>query len=236
MTVDLVSLWEYALAFCRGHGLTDDGLDWWRNLPTPDNVSDPDFFAELAWVIYNLGMRNALIRSKWPVLEYAYYGFDPVSVFVHRDEAIADAMKAIAHRGKAVAVADGAAKVLEDGPIGPRLFRMGEAEALEYLESFPFVGRVTRYHLARNCGFDVVKPDRHLVRLALALGYSGFDCPDALVREMSDLVGERKGMIDYVLWQWLSIEGSAGEALAGLPEAIEACRRSRQEADEAAET
>jgi len=42
-----------------------------------------------------------------------------------------------------------------------------EAEdKLEYLHTLPYIGAITRYHLAKNLGLDVVKPDRHLFRIA----------------------------------------------------------------------
>ncbi|HUW65883.1 MAG TPA: hypothetical protein VMW83_14560, partial [Spirochaetia bacterium] len=61
------------------------------------------------------------------------------------------------------------------------------------------------YHLARNVGLDVVKPDRHMVRLAQYLQYSS---PDELVSEIASETGERKGLIDFVLWRWLAWMGS----------------------------
>ena len=37
---------------------------------------------------------------------------------------------------------------------------------LEFLESLPWIGPVTRYHLAKNLGADEAKPDVHMERLA----------------------------------------------------------------------
>lgn len=39
-------------------------------------------------------------------------------------------------------------------------------DKLAYLRKLPFIGGITQYHLAKNLGMDVVKPDRHLVRIA----------------------------------------------------------------------
>src|SRR5204862_28581 len=49
------------------------------------------------------------------------------------------------------------------------------AEALRahgptWLTRCPYIGPVTCWHLAKNVGMDVVKPDRHLVRMAQASG------------------------------------------------------------------
>jgi len=40
------------------------------------------------------------------------------------------------------------------------------------LRSFPYIGGVTAFHLAKNLGADLAKPDRHLSRLAAAQGFS----------------------------------------------------------------
>jgi hypothetical protein len=53
----------------------------------------------------------------------------------------------------------------------------------------------------------VVKPHRHLVRLAQYLSYSS---PDKLVSQITAETGERKGLIDFILWRWLSWMGSGG--------------------------
>lgn len=111
----------------------------------------------------------------------------------------------IRHRGKAQAVFDGALQVAADGPMGDRLAAMSIEDALAYLQTFSFIGSITKYHLARNVGLDVVKPDRHMVRLAQYLQYSS---PDELVSEIASETGERKGLIDFVLWRWLAWMGS----------------------------
>ncbi len=214
-------------SFLLGHGLTQEDIEYWHNLPSPSEITDRFFFSELTWVIYNAGMKEALIRSKWPAIEWAYFGFEPIVVFTYRERSISLALSVINHLGKANAVADGAAKILEDGPMNTKLPQMSEADILEYFETFPYIGRVTRYHLARNIGYDVVKPDRHLVRLAEALDYPGFDGPDALVQEVSLLVGERKGYVDYIFWRWLSIEGSQKDTFGYLPRVLRNWGRER---------
>lgn len=89
-------------------------------------------------------------------------------------------------------------------------------DKLEYLDSLPMIGEVTRCHLARNIGIDCVKPDRHLVRLAMAHGYfspplnpcklSVLDQWDGCTRMCQDIqedIGsnEKLGTIDVILWR-----------------------------------
>jgi hypothetical protein len=42
-------------------------------------------------------------------------------------------------------------------------------DPLGVLQSLPYIGPVTCYHLAKNIGLQVAKPDHHLTRLAICL-------------------------------------------------------------------
>src|SRR6202011_3360269 len=44
-------------------------------------------------------------------------------------------------------------------------------DPISALRRLPYIGGITVYHLAKNLGADVVKPDRHLVRLAASQGF-----------------------------------------------------------------
>jgi len=210
--MNLLNLWKFALAFCTEGGAN---LEYWRNLPKPSEISDHFFFSELTWCIYNAGMKETLIRQKWPALTDVFHDFDPDKIVSHPGT-LANALKIFNHKGKASAVISAAEKIIRDRPINQKLAAMTEDEALIYFESYPFIGKVTRYHIARNVGFDVVKPDVHLVRISEYLGYT----PNALVQTISNLTGERRGFIDYILWQWLSWHGKkAYEIIRELEEA-----------------
>ena len=63
----------------------------------------------------------------------------------------------------------------------------------------PHIGPITKFHLARNLGLDYAKPDRHLVKIALAFGYSNVQ---AFCREASELTGDKIGLVDLVFWRF----------------------------------
>lgn len=96
--------------------------------------------------------------------------------------------------------------------IGARLEQMGCEQALQYLQTLPEIGKVTKYHLARNIGLDVVNPNRHLTRLAEVAGTT----PEELCRSVAKAIGERVGVVDYVFYQWC--------VWAGLDEVAETAR------------
>jgi hypothetical protein len=82
-----------------------------------------------------------------------------------------------------------------------------DQEKIEYLETLPHIGKITKYHLARNIGIDCAKPDRHLVRLAMEFGFENND--EVHVQEMckyiSGITGDRIGKVDVILWQFCEL-------------------------------
>ncbi len=72
-------------------------------------------------------------------------------------------------------------------------------ERLEYLGTLPHIGNITKYHLAKNLGIDVAKPDVHLQRLMKKFGFND-------VQQMCNVI-KRKfrhkvSVIDIVLWRY----------------------------------
>ena len=76
-----------------------------------------------------------------------------------------------------------------------------EEKPLETLSEFPYIGPVTVYHLAKNLGFPVAKPDRHLVRIANVVGRAS---PAELCDELSLATGDPVQLVDLVLWRYAS--------------------------------
>lgn len=80
-----------------------------------------------------------------------------------------------------------------------RLFAeyLAAEDKLAFLETLPHIGKIVKYHLAKNFGMDVAKPDRHLVRIAAEHGTTY----DVMCRSLSEAVGDRVGTVDYVIWR-----------------------------------
>ncbi len=207
---DLRPLWEHVKAAIES--AAPERVAYFRNLPGPAEISDQFFLSELAWVVYNAGFREETVWAKWPGLSKAFLDFNPLRLAAAPYYVtILEVRRVFNHFRKARAVMDAARRVAADSPVGARLAAMSTEEALAYLQTYPFIGPVTRYHLARNIGLDVVKPDRHLVRLA---AFCGYETPAALVAEIAAFAGERVGVIDYILWQWLAATGDLAYRVA----------------------
>lgn len=70
-------------------------------------------------------------------------------------------------------------------------------DVLAFCAELPFIGPVTKYHLAKICGGNFVKPDVHIARLADA----GRVTPWELCHRLAATTGYREATIDSVLWR-----------------------------------
>ncbi|WP_432263035.1 hypothetical protein [Cupriavidus sp. TMH.W2] len=146
-------------------------------------VNDADTFGrEFVFIVCNSGMKAQIARSI----------FERVMVAV---EAGASAMTVFGHKGKAGAID----RVWHDRArhLAAYLRAGTPAAQLAYLESLPWIGGITKWHLAKNFGLDVAKPDRHLVRVAAAYGLT----VDGLCENLAKATGDRIATVDTVIWR-----------------------------------
>ena len=68
---------------------------------------------------------------------------------------------------------------------------------LDFLETLPWIGPVTRHHLAKNLGADEAKPDVHMERLARRDRMTTRRLCERLARK----TGYRIATIDSILWR-----------------------------------
>lgn len=90
------------------------------------------------------------------------------------------------------------------------------SEKMEFLKTIPFIGEITKNHLARNLGINEVKYDLWIRRLGVALGGEVSDgvvanegslsevekklCDD-MFDDISKMTGYPVGYVDVVLWK-----------------------------------
>ena len=142
------------------------------------------FFIEYVFVVLSAGMKNQVVEK----IMRRY--------FVNGETNI----KAINHKGKRKAIIE--AEWQYEKWWDQVLCFETLNERLEFLESLPFIGPITKYHLARNLGIDVAKPDRHMKRVAHKMGYID-------VQSMCEMIakarGERIGVVDVILWRYINL-------------------------------
>lgn len=159
-----------------------DDVAWAESLGPP---TDADEFArELIYVICNSGMKNTVARLIYQRVLHCLRHESPVRV-------------GFAHKGKADAIQ----KIWQTRVNLYHAYRVsaddGDAAALDFLQSIPWIGPVTKFHAAKNFGVDCVKPDVHIVRLAQHARTS----PDDLCTRLAQATGYRRATVDTILWR-----------------------------------
>jgi hypothetical protein len=158
-----------------GHG---PAIDWSQAIEPP---ADADDFADRAiYVICNSGMRVTIAA---PIhercMEVLRSGGAVAAVYGHAGKA--QAIETI-WRERARLYAD---------------FLAAADDPLSFVATLPWIGPVTRHHLAKNLGIDDAKPDVHLERLARREGVSVHELCQRLAHE----TGYRMATIDTILWR-----------------------------------
>lgn len=197
---DPVELFNKAEKFVRENGFARE-VDWCDNRPSFDEMTDQEFLREYAWVVFNSGMRNATIVSKWKELCKAFLWFNSDRIIKNEDEVRKDALNVFGHYLKVDAVIE-VAKIVSKKYLEFK-HKVNYEDTLKALDELPFIGEVTKFHLARNIGFDFIKPDRHLVRLASKYETTPFELCNLIHKK----TGRRLGTIDVVLWRYCEQQG-----------------------------
>lgn len=174
-----------------------DEIDHLDLLRTRD-LTEEHLMAEAAWVVLCSGFRASVVTAKFAAVSAAFFGWRSASEIVARaDECVAKALLEFGNYRKIRALV-GIAERVDRERIGD-LQSLPASEMVKFCESLPYVGPVTAYHLTRNLGFDVAKPDRHLVRTAANLGFARVD---DLCRAIAIRTGDRIAVVDAVLWRY----------------------------------
>lgn len=171
----------------------DHGADYaWAQSVKPPATAEA-LACEYTWVVLNSGMRNTVAQKimdrVWPVLA--------------ADRPIAPVF---GHKGKVSAIermwslrAGWFYEFQRFGVTGNAACDGGmvASAVIDWCDSLPWIGKITKYHLAKNLGVDCAKPDRWLVRLADASG----ETVDDLCARLARATGDRVATVDVVLWR-----------------------------------
>jgi hypothetical protein len=174
-------------------------IDWQEQL-TLERVNERHVLREQAWVVLSSGMRAAVVARLFEQVSRAFCDWDAVAIQENPTRCIARAFAAFSHRGKMNAIAANCRMLAEEGlELWKRALR---AYGPTWLTRLHYIGPVTCWHLAKNVGLDVVKPDRHLVRMARA---SGTRDPRSLCALFVGATGDRLAVVDLVLWRYATL-------------------------------
>jgi len=159
-------------------------IEWSETVRYPETPMD--LALELIFVICNSGMHHKAARSIFTKIQEGLDRGEPVT-------------QNFGHRGKAESmqyILDNQARLYEEGK------RLKEKDLVEWCGKLPYIGRITKYHAAKNLGADVVKPDRWLDRIADKHSTT----PEKLCSQIAAKHPHRIATVDLVLW-WAAANG-----------------------------
>jgi hypothetical protein len=172
----------------------------WQRQASVDELTESEFLRQSAWVILCSGFKESAVRRVFDHISLCFFDWESAEAILQcRTTCVAAAYASFRNAAKLNAITECAARVSEQG-FG-RLKASILNDPLVVLQELPYIGPVTVLHLAKNLGFDVAKPDRHLVRLAR---YTGFSCVNDLCGFLAAANCERVNVVDLVLWRYLA--------------------------------
>lgn len=196
--MDHRALYEHALDHLRATEPDPEALlALWRS-ERAEGRTDRELLAEYGWVVVSCGMTANVTKKLWPGLTEGFRQWQPAAVAANRREVRVAALGVLKNPRKIDAILDYAEDLVQNPGQISRLAAMPVKEVLAYLQTLPWVGPTSRYHLARNLGWDVVVQTGPVPRLAAFLGRT----PEELVTTTARTVGERVRTVDLVLWNW----------------------------------
>jgi hypothetical protein len=165
-------------------------------------LSESDFLRELAWVILSAGMAERVVRLKFAAVSEAFLNWSSAAEISASQEICVElALQHFGHNGKIGAIA-AAASLVADAPFDVLRERI-LANPLSELQRFSYIGAITVFHLAKNIGVSIAKPDRHLTRLCHAAGFAQVG---ELCHCIASFVGDDISKVDTVLWRFATLD------------------------------
>ena len=191
------------LAFKRcviAEGYADE-LDWQDRLCLR-RLTESEILKEFAWVVLSSGMNYKVISRLFNNFSDAFYQWQSAELIERNKKSCTKkAMKVFANEKKLNAIVHFCGVVADIGvqELKDRIVDRG----INYIQAFPYMGSATAYHFAKNIGVDVVKPDRHLVRISQKLG---FDTPHQMCSLVSTATADKLSVVDLVYWRYAVID------------------------------
>jgi hypothetical protein len=187
-----------ACSYIKSADLIDE-VEWQRKVQF-DHFSESDLLREHAWVALCSGFKESVVRKIFDHVSLCFCDWESAEIIVSAgDICCLTASATFSNKAKLHGILE-AAKFVNS--MGFSHFKNEvSADPMLFLQKLPFIGPITSWHLAKNLGLDVAKPDRHLVRLSEFLGFRD---ANHLCRELAAWTGEQVKVIDLIVWRYLA--------------------------------
>ena len=201
MSADLSAALRFfskACSYVQRVGLSAE-VAWQREVDFAE-FTEQELLREHAWVTLCSGFRESSVRRAFDHVSLCFCDWESAEAIVSAGEiCCAAAASSFANRLKLKGIFL-TSKYIHD--VGFEDFKHAVlADPIVQLQVLPFIGPVTSWHLAKNIGFDVAKPDRHLIRVSERLG---FRSADHLCRELAATTGEQTKVVDLIVWRYIA--------------------------------
>lgn len=176
-------------------------IDWQEDLSL-HRISESDFLREMAWVVLSAGMSEAVVAKIFPRFSNAFLNWRSAQAIQAKARMCSRAaLRVFGSRRKVKAILEVVELVADCG--FPAVKQRLLVEGVKFVQELPFMGPATSFHLAKNLGLDVVKPDRHLLRVA---EITGCQTPLDLCERIAHFVGEKLSVVDVVVWRYATLD------------------------------
>lgn len=143
-----------------------------------------DFALRVSYVILNSGMRWTVAKDIWNRMRPSLMETGEVGA-------------TFGHPGKAKSINLVMSKRTEFFEGFRLAWEEGAEKVIDFCGALPHIGEITKYHLAKNLGVDVAKPDVWLERVASESSETVQDLCGRLSKQSGDSVST----VDYVIWK-----------------------------------
>ena len=176
-------------------------IDWQDELDY-DSLTEQKFLEEFSWVVIASGLNDKVVRKTFPAIKKNMFDFKSCELIVkQKKKCMINGLEVFNHKGKINAILFAAEYIHKHSFEMVKLKIM--IEGVNFIQTFPYMGKATAYHLAKNLGLNVAKPDRHLIRISNLLGYED---PNTFCKDLSFQIEEKISLIDLVLWRYATID------------------------------
>lgn len=154
-----------------------DEINWSEDIkPCQDST---EFCIQFIWVVCNSGMKNQIAEKIYKKILQAICDKKDISdVFGHKGKVSAIKLMINQH------------ELLFDKYTKAK-------DKIEFCKNLPFIGNITKYHLAKNLGADCAKPDRHLIRIAKKYDTDVL----SLCKKLANQTGDKLRTVDIIIWR-----------------------------------
>lgn len=157
----------------------------------PMEITNTRILTELSWVAYSSGFRHDVVKKHWPAISQAFNGFEISKVASLYEDMENEAGRICRECGfnnqkKAMWCIQNARRIIELdsekkawGGLAGYLMELSAKSTYDLVRLAPFlveelkfkgIGSTTIFHLMKNLGIDIFKPDIHVRRTLAKLG------------------------------------------------------------------